>query len=85
MVTVGMPHVVVMVIDRRRAFRIAGGLHAEHAADAAENAADRAADHRPDGSRGLVSDVNPVRDAVGNALRVGRERASKRRRPNGRK
>jgi hypothetical protein len=85
MVMVGMPHVVVVVIDWRRAFRISGGLDAEHAPDAAEDAADRAADHRPDGPGGLVSNINPVRDAVGNALRVGRERASERRHPDCRK
>jgi hypothetical protein len=79
-VTRGMPHRVPAVIDARLALAVGGigGPDAERALEAADDAADRAADHRPDRPGGVASDISAVGDAVGNALRLRRERASER-------
>lgn len=50
----------------------------EHAFDAADDASNRPAHHCTDGSGRLVSYVSAMRDAIGNALRLRRKRASQR-------
>ncbi len=46
--------------------------------DAADDAADRSANHRPDGTGLLISDIGSMRDAIRNALRLRREWRAKR-------
>ncbi len=77
-----MPMMVVINRRRRRLLDRIGGIDrsadSERTLDSADNAANRAADHRTDGARRLVADLSAVRGAVGNALRLRRERASER-------
>ena len=58
-------------IDRRR-LRIGniGRPDSEQAFDATDHAAHGAADHRTDRASGLVADIDPMLDAVGNSLRL---------------
>jgi hypothetical protein len=74
----------MVVIDRRRGrhgllHRIGGRdrSHPERALDPADDTANRAADHGTDRASGLVTDLSTMCGAVGNALRLRRERASK--------
>ncbi len=55
-------------------------MDTEKAIDSADKAADHSADKASDRSRSLASHVSTVRDAVGNSLRLRRERASDRHR-----
>lgn len=54
------------------------GPDPEHAVDAANDAADRATDHRADRAGGVVAHIGAMGDAVGNALRLRRERRNQR-------
>ena len=45
---------------------------------AADDATNRAADHRADRTRGVVAHIGAMGDAVGNALRLCRERRNQR-------
>lgn len=82
-VAMGMPDPPPMVVmGEARSPRIGGivnGPDSEQAVDAADDAADRSADHRTDRSRRAVALINSMRYAVGNALRLRRERRTKRR------
>lgn len=51
-------------------------MDAKHAVDPADNAANYAADETPDRSRGLGAYIGAVRDALGDSLRLRRERIS---------
>lgn len=80
-VAIGMPRPMpVVIIDRRRLFGRIGGIdraEPERPLDAADNTANRAADHRADRTGRLIADIRAMRGAVGNALRLRGERASK--------
>jgi len=69
-----------VAIRGRRTVRIRGVARrdAEQALDAADNTANRTADHGPDGPCRVVADRGAMRDAVGNTLRLRRQRHGKR-------
>src|SRR5580704_10763232 len=74
-----MPDAVAIIHVRllRRIVGV-GRPDAEHAIDAADDAANRAADHRADRAGGVVAHIGAMGDAVGNALRLCRERRNQR-------
>src|SRR5580700_421622 len=77
-VTIRMANAVA--IHARFLRRIGGvaGPDAEHAIDTADDATDRTADDRSDGSGRVVAHIGAMGDAVGNTLRLRRERRNER-------
>jgi hypothetical protein len=75
-----MPHYAMPVMSARRSFRIGGVDRSdpEQAFDAADNAANRSADDRSDRPRCIHADGTAMGDALGNALRLRRERHGER-------
>jgi hypothetical protein len=75
-VPIRMPHPMPVAIHMRRIVGISriARRDAEQTLNAADNAANRAADHGPDRPRRVVADISAMRDAVGNTLRLRRER-----------
>jgi hypothetical protein len=73
-----MPDVRPVTIDGRRRLRIGNRTNSKQAIDAADDAANRTTNNRSDRACRLAADDKPMRNTIGNALGMRRERASER-------